>query len=159
MPFDMDVPVQPAYGTVTTGNIGMSDISSNALVNTAGMGLVEDVEAQARASASRMENIETDRIPCPRLCGASFGSGGGAIVIFHNGEVKKMWDWYQKTDTIRLSSVPGGQVDTASPSDQEMLLSKGPSDPTKKRAVVSSTGPRSLKELTDMMTTAKEVSY
>lgn len=68
--------------------------------------------------------------------------------------------------SIRLSGVPGGQTDhaTASPSDPDSLISvsgvplgfaKSSSDSVKH---VVPSGPRSLKELVDMIATAKEVS-
>jgi hypothetical protein len=160
MPFDMDVPVQPAYGTVNTGNvgglhIGMSDIAPNPMINVS----VDDTrDFKGRDATAMMENIETDRIPCPRLCGATFGIGNGALVIFHNGEVKKMWNWFQKMDMIRLSSVPGGPVDAATASDPKMLNSKT-AEADEKTQILPSFGPRSLKELTDMMTTAKEAQW
>ncbi|KAL3908755.1 MAG: hypothetical protein SGILL_008364, partial [Bacillariaceae sp.] len=161
MPFDMDVPVQPAYGTVNTGNVGglqiggMSDVAPNPMLNTS----VDDSrDHSGRHATAMMENIETDRIPCPRLCGASFGVGNGAMVVFHNGEVKKMWNWYQKTDMIRLSNVPGGQIDTASASDPKMLVSET-SQQDDQAQTPQSLGPRSLKELTDMMATAKEAQW
>ncbi|KAL3918200.1 MAG: hypothetical protein SGILL_004350 [Bacillariaceae sp.] len=163
MPFDMDVPVQPAYGTVNTrtGSVGglqmgISEISSSAMVSAS----VDDAgEAKVRDTTSMMENIETDRIPCPRLCGATFGVGNGRLVVFNNGEVKKMWDWYQKSDMIRLSNVPGGQVDTSSTSDPKMLMSKSSTDGDEKARVSPSFGPHSLKELTDMVATAKEAQW
>jgi hypothetical protein len=176
MPFDMDVPV--AYGSVTAGNmsniqIGITDIASGTVVSSAGMAVVEEgdpVSGDVRASTSIMENIETERVPCPRLCGATFGSGNGGLVIFHNGEVKKMWDWYQRNDTIRLSGIPGGKADSSS-SDPDALrmvhnttgtrtsnpLSPQVEGPEEYSEVFASSGPRSLKDLLNMITTAKEV--
>jgi hypothetical protein len=152
MPFDMDVPVQPAYGTVNTANMGLQ------------MGLSEMISsgmASGTGSADtkiKIRDVDADRIPCPRLCGASFGTGSGVLVTFHNGEVKKMWDWYQKTDMVRLSSIPGGGVEATARSDPEMIMSKSSTETDKKIHVPTSSGPRSLKELSDMMTKAKEVS-
>ena len=53
---------------------------------------VDDLEGEqdvdtARAAAEFMEKIETRNIPCPRLCGATFGPGVGGLVAFNNGEV------------------------------------------------------------------------
>ena len=36
------------------------------------------------------------RIPCPRLCGASFSPGGTSLVVFSNGGVCKIWEWFNK---------------------------------------------------------------
>jgi hypothetical protein len=161
MQFDMDAPVQAAYDTVNTGNVaglqvGIPGITSNVILGTS----AEDSESLVRDATSMMENIETARIPCPRLCGASFGYGNGSrIVMFHNGEVKKMWNWYQKTDMIRLSNFAGGQVDPASTSNPRGLMSKVSTETNEKSETsLQSLGPRSLKELNDMVATAKEVS-
>ena len=101
-----------------------------------------------------------ERVPCPRLCGAVFGSGNGRLTIFRNGEVKKMWNWYQRTDTIRLTSIPSGQVDVTSSSDAQTLITdtKVATDPAKRYQLGSSTGPRTMKELVDMVSSAQEVS-
>lgn len=166
MPFDMDVPV--AYGSVTAGNmatiqLGITDITSGSLVSK-----VEEVDpvSVGRDSTSIMENIETERVPCPRLCGATFGSGNGGLVIFHNGEVRKMWSWYQRTDNIRFSGVPGGKGDIASdPDNLRMVHNTRTSHPlssevdgsTKQNEPAASSLPRTLKELINMITTSKEV--
>ena len=35
-------------------------------------------------------------MPSPHLCGASFGIGGaGGLIVFGNGNVKKMWGWFR----------------------------------------------------------------
>jgi hypothetical protein len=159
--FDMDVPVQPAYETVNTGNIGGIQVGIPGLTSNAILGQVgDDGDSSVRDATSMMENIETARIPCPNLCGAFFGGGNGSrLVVFHNGEVKKMWNWYQKTDMIRLSNIPGGQADAASASNAKMVMSKTSSEPSDKLESPNATlGPRSLKELKDMMALAKEVS-
>mmetsp|Transcript_11330 Transcript_11330/g.16301 ORF Transcript_11330/g.16301 Transcript_11330/m.16301 type:complete len:1197 (+) Transcript_11330:1-3591(+) len=36
------------------------------------------------------------RIPCPRLCGACFSPGGTSLVVFSNGGVCKIWEWFNK---------------------------------------------------------------
>ena len=172
MPFDMDVPV--AYGSVTGVNmkniqLGITDITSGTVVSTTGMGMVEEgdpVSVDVRDSTSLMENIETQRVPCPRLCGATFGSGNGGLVVFHNGEVKKMWNWYQRTDTIRISGIPGGKGDTIHSDPESLRMVHDTSSTTAAHVETSGkptqqaarSGPRTLKELMSMMTTAKEVS-
>ena len=175
MPFDMDVPV--AYGSVTSGNltnlqIGITDIASGNVVSSTGIGAVEEndpVSVDVRDSTFIMENIETERVPCPRLCGASFGFGNGGLVVFHNGEVKKMWGWYKRTDTIRLSNLPGGKGETTTdPESLRMVhntsgtranhpLSTQVEGSAKPKKADENSGPRTLKELVHMMTTAKEV--
>ncbi len=160
MPFDMDVPVPVAYNTVASGNLnsiqlGMTEMTPlSAIINSTDDGVERKLN-----SASIIENIDTGRVPCPRLCGAVFGPGNGRLVVFRNGEVKKMWNWYQRTDTIRLSSIPGGQVDVASSSDPQALVTdpKVQADSGFEDQVASSSGPRTLKELVDMVAAAKEV--
>lgn len=173
MPFDLEVPV--AYGSVTAGNItglqiGVNDITSGKVGATTGMGVVEEgdnVAGGVRETNAMMENIETDRVPCPRLCGASFGSGNGGLAIFHNGEVKKMWYWYQRADTVRVSGAPGVKGDAVFSDAESIELVLGSSGKTsqppspqagKQKMAISSSGPRTLKELMSMTTSAKEVS-
>jgi hypothetical protein len=161
MPFDMDVPVPVAYNSVTAGNLngiqlGITEMTPLSAIRNS----TEDGIESKLNSTSIIENIDTERVPCPRLCGAVFGSGNGCLTIFRNGEVKKMWNWYQRTDTIRLSSIPGGQVDVASSSNPQTLITdtKISIDSGKRYQMASSSGPRTLKELVDMVSAAKEVS-
>jgi len=50
-----------------------------------------------------IDPIKAGRIPCPRLCGASFAMGDtSGVLVFHNGGVSKMWNWFQKNER-RLS--------------------------------------------------------
>ena len=173
MPFDVEVPV--AYGSVTAGNItglqiGVNDIASGKVGTTTGMGVAEEgdnVAGDVRETNAMMENIETERVPCPRLCGATFGSGNGGLAIFHNGEVKKMWYWYQRADTVRLSGAPGVKGDAVFSDAESIELVIGTSGRTshppsqkvgKQKLAISSSGPRTLKELMSMTTSAKEVS-
>ena len=82
MPFDMDV---PAYSLANAGiaglpNVGLGDLISPSAVSA--IGSAEDIEQadnDARDAAALMEHIETDRIPCPRLCGATFSPGVGGF--------------------------------------------------------------------------------
>lgn len=52
--------------------------------------------------------IDKNKVPCPRLCGASFSPGIDGIVCFNNGEVRKMWSWHEQ------SRVPMGKDTPAS---------------------------------------------
>lgn len=171
MLFDMDVPV--AYGSVTAGNtsnlqIGITDISTGAVVSTNSMGGVveegETVTADPLQKTSIMESIETERVPCPRLCGAVFGKGNGGLIIFHNGEVKKMWNWYQRTDSMRN---PAGKGDSNSMEPESLrrvhnATGSGSTHPLSTQEEpsqsASKNGPRNLKELVSMVAAAKEVS-
>ena len=184
MPFDMDVPV--AYGSVATSGsgiknnmqLGITDMASGAMVSSTGMGgAIEEIKStptDTMDTTTIMENIETERVPCPRLCGATFGMGAGGLVVFHNGEVKKMWNWYQRTDTLRLTGALGsGKIDNPSISETDTFrsvqatppgsrtsnpLSPSVEEATKPAQLDNNSGPRTLKDLVNMMATAKEVS-
>lgn len=160
VPFDMDVPVSVAYNSVTAGDLngiqlGMTEINPlSAIINSTEEG-IENI----LSTTSIMKHKDTERVPCPRLCGAVFGSGSGRLTIFRNGEVKKMWNWYQRTDSIRLSSIPGGQVDVASDPQTLITNTKISIDSGKRYQSTSSSGPRTLKELLDMVSAAKEAQW
>lgn len=155
IPFDVEVPV--AYGSVSSNHqVAMTDINSGTVTSAGGMGVVEEdepVTSGVRKATSILENIESERVPCPPLCGATFGFGNGGLVMFHNGEIKKMWHWFQRTDTIRLASAPSRKADSSAP--DEVLSPRIDASITDKPTITS--GPRTLKELVNMMKTAKEV--
>ena len=86
MPFDMDVPV--AYGAVAGSTpratsastpLGVSDLASPNAVSSAAVDESAQVSADVLETVAMMANIETSRIPCPRLCGATFGPGVGGL--------------------------------------------------------------------------------
>ena len=67
--------------------------------------LIEEND-EAIHNASKPDIIDPVRarnVPCPRLCGATFGIGGGTIV-FNNGDVKKMWQWYNNSRSLSANS-------------------------------------------------------
>lgn len=161
LPFDIEVPV--AYGSVANIQVA-TDITSGKVVSSTGMGVVEEEEPVSDVidSTPLQENIESERVPCPRLCGATFGFGNGGLVRFHNGEVKKMWNWYQRTDTIRLSGLPSGKPDNLNSDPPESLRmvhdTSGQVEILRPKEKTSS-GPRTLKELVNMMASAKEAQW
>ncbi len=78
MPFEMEVPV--AYSMVNTNRSNEDATVSNA---TSAMSSLEEAEiekANSKDAKALMDRIETARIPCPRLCGASFSPGVGGLV-------------------------------------------------------------------------------
>jgi hypothetical protein len=175
MPFDMDVPV--SYGSVTTGGvatlqIGMTDLSTGAIVSGNGMeGIVEEGgpdSSEPTKKSSAMQPIETERVPCPRLCGAVFGRGNGGLVTFHNGEVKKMWSWYQRTENVRVPQLPTDLMTAREESMRQALNadSTGSTHPlgTEDEASKNDPGntkqsPRTLKELLSMLAAAKDAQW
>lgn len=177
MPFDVEVPV--SYGTVkaenvTSSQIGITDLSSpGAIATTSGLGgVVEDsipISVDPTQATSLVEKIETERVPCPRLCGAVFGKGNGGLVTFHNGEVRKMWSWFQRMDPLRESQFAAGKADLVTADQRNLRIVHNastsgaagpivsPEEAIGNIEVVAKTGPRTLKELVHMMAAAKEV--
>ena len=103
LPFDMDVPV--AY------SIPSSDVQHTLRRNAGGSGAVgesvavtttaKSQDSTDAASPTVRVNVDTRRIPCPRLCGASFGPGG--LAVFANGQVQRMWSWYTSSASSSLN--------------------------------------------------------
>lgn len=108
----------------------------------------EQATKDARDAVLLMQRIETDRIPCPRLCGATFGPGVGGLALFNNGGLRKMWKWWEKTDPVRSAA------STAPGIIGELLRADEPESSRVKRDC-----PRTLKDLIDMTSAAKEAQW
>jgi hypothetical protein len=81
MPLDIDVDVLPvAYSNPAAGVTGIS----NELGPGSALSAINSAEEMGlevtRSAVELMESIETDQIPCPRICGAMFSSGVGGFV-------------------------------------------------------------------------------
>ena len=72
MPFAMDVPIAHSSMPIVP-NDRIPPIDSYVAANTI------KSDREVRDAVALMDSIETDRIPCPRLCGAVFSSGVGGI--------------------------------------------------------------------------------
>lgn len=169
MLFEMDVPAV-AYGTaermpgVQVG--GPIDLTSPKAVATAAM--VEETNNAAAhvrdvaTMAERMDNIETERIPCPRICSAVFGPGVGGLAIFKNGDVKKMWTWYDRASSSRLSgissSISAPETAFSDPGSSKGLGSAGNHESELKTSNPRDY-PRSMKDLMDMTEAASEAQW
>lgn len=58
-----------------------------------------DAGVSGDAQNAPIDMSKAARVPCPPLCGAAFSAGGvGGLVTFHNGQVKRMWTWYQSNE-------------------------------------------------------------
>lgn len=143
MPFDMDAPVAyPVTGVAVASN------SAGLTVEITDTDDHERAEDVARAAAAVMSRIEKDRIPCPRLCGASFSPGTGSLSLFSNGDVMKLWKWWEKDSRSRKDEYP-----------QPTLTTKTSDELPPFQAAVVRNSPRTLQELVDMVAAAKEAQW
>ena len=96
-----------------------ADLDDNSELSNQNIGNIQALKKRGVDSSQELDMVHADEgderstsnnkidaekainVPCPRLCGATFGMGGG-MVSFHNGEVKKMWNWFR-------TSVPKSQ--------------------------------------------------
>jgi hypothetical protein len=105
--FDMDVPI--AYGEAAPGpGANADEITSppNVLIGNEDDGVEVELDSERNNLAGR---IDKESVPCPRLCGGSFSPGIGGIVCFHNGEVRKMWSWFEQSDPKRRIQSPAAK--------------------------------------------------
>lgn len=159
--FDMDVPV--AYGAPVPGQVvngmNVTEVASPPVV------LLSNEEHAIEVGLQRKDitdTIDKDKVPCPRLCGGSFSPGIGGIVCFNNGEVRKMWSWYEQSDPRRRGHASTGKGraplqqgfrsdstvgdDNAEQGDSSVFNSKPQDIPSSRRQEC----PRTLKDLQDM---------
>lgn len=170
MQFDMDVSL--AYGSVTTKTqsgvrlVGVTDapatltLVSNPSITSDGV----SVQVGLSHSAPVVQQVNADKVPVPRLCGAVFGSGGGGLICFHNGEVRKMWTWYQKSNAKRRMPGIGGSTIFSPANDPYNQFASRTSikkalDETERKNAVTRENPRTLQDLMDMTITAKEAQW
>ena len=92
--FDLDVAGDVAPNTATPTE-GVAKSPANA-ADAVAKG--DSKESQGAASGSKTSTVDAFRamtMPCPRLCGATFGRGDGGMIIFSNGDVRRQWTWFQ----------------------------------------------------------------
>ncbi len=154
-PFDMDNAM--TFGsTVALGAVGDASQAGLSTIVDEGIPATNEI----RAASDWMELIDKSRIPCPRLCGATFGCGVGGIAIFNNGDVKKMWSWYEQSHAQQKTSLAFESFEVQLP-----VSGFGPSktitpyhfnagDDSRPKEF-----PRSFQDLTDMIGTAKEAQW
>lgn len=112
----------------------------------------EEKEAADRFEAVElMKKIDTDRIPCPRLCGVTFGPGIGGLAVFHNGDIRKVWSWWENKNPSKRSMFPG-MVGHSSINAYSVSIDKRTAKP-------ASAFPRSLKDLHEMTMAAREAQW
>jgi hypothetical protein len=82
-------------------------------------------------------------------------------LAFHNGAVKKMWHWWDRSDPSRLPPMPESIGEQQLNDSSELLYSAdnvgGNSSKSQKRWTASC--PRTLKDLNDMVKAAKEAQW
>ena len=121
MPFDMDVGFAPVI--IEQAGLGPSAVVSDEAESTG----VELSIQQSRVT----KHVATDRVPCPRLCGATFSPGIGGLVSFDNGEIRTMWAWYKNNESRRKSSGLRSSSDTVKENSNYPRLKKDLDDMTK----------------------------
>jgi hypothetical protein len=157
IPFDV-------ASTVSYSMIGVSGVLAGSVEHLSGPPLAvtsvdlngDQNDDDARDATILMGNIETDRIPCPRLCGATFGPGFGGLVVFNNGAVRKMWRWWEKTNPTRVSAVPGLICEPSVTGTGQKL---GEKEALTVVSVPPRECPRTLQDLMDMSSSAKEAQW
>ena len=101
-----------------------------------------------------MNRIRPEKVPCPRLCGASFGING--LVCFRNGQVQKMWAWFQSTDPKRRNN---NNNPSNIRSGNSNLQQENHHQQQQPGVVAARTYPRTKKDLNDMNKAAKEAQW
>ena len=75
------------------GNMGRERVNS----------IVEGAnDADRNKHVFAVDRTKAERVPCPRLSGASFGIGG--LIAFHNGGVSDLWSWFQKDSQAKKAT-------------------------------------------------------
>jgi len=114
---------QAVAGAAAHSVMGDADVNFVSSKNTTNNNTTNIIASSSTNNIIDMSRAE--RVPCPRLCGASFGmgiggtSGSGGLIVFHNGQVRKMWSWFQNDAAHRMSSE--GTVRYGSTSPAELL--------------------------------------
>jgi hypothetical protein len=85
-----------------------------------------------------------------------------AFPAFHNGDVKRMWRWWERSDPVRLAAVPGliGEPSLNDPKKQESTVYLSVANESSSLPTRSSANcPRTLKDLLAMTGAAKEAQW
>jgi len=147
MQFDLDDPaiIKAGVGPINAIN----SVSGSILPGTRS---VETITDKIQKTAAIMNKINIREIPCPRLCGASFSPGIGGLICFQNGEVKKMWSWYQQSGKRRSSIMGMSFLQTKESKPYEAANKVDTEDS-------SQNVPRTLKDLIDMTEASKKAQW
>lgn len=78
--------------------------------------------------------------------------------VFHNGDVGKMWQWWQKTDPSRLDNVPG-IIGEPNINETSKLNVRSSNEEVASKDSIVQIFPRTLKDLTDMIAAAKVAQW
>lgn len=165
---DLESP-QPSFVPSRIGASAAPSVLSDfiSLSNSApGIPSIENSQATSGhvdAAVALMNSIQTDRVPCPRMCGATFGPGGAGLAIFRNGRVRKAWQWWESSNPSRLATVPGSIGEPAPSTLFRSGTSAAPLDNGRSESIELSTQttdfPRSLKDLSELTTAARAAQW
>jgi len=151
--FDMDVPV--AYGAPIPGQgVNGMDVAAPASPPVVLLSKGDEAIEIGLQRRSMTEQIDKDKVPCPRLCGGSFSPGIGGIVCFNNGEVRRMWSWYEQSDPSRKVHAPAAKGRPTSSQQNNATVQEDSSVFSSTKEEISPSlrqeCPRTLKDLEDM---------
>jgi len=96
--FELDVAGDTAVAAAGVSGEGVVPTAKSPAGTADAIAKGNDVEPQGVVTASRTSTVDPFRamnVPCPRLCGATFGRGGDGIIVFSNGDVRRQWNWFQ----------------------------------------------------------------
>ena len=139
--------VRRSTGSRWTVNTGVADRSAKSSI---------DQPSSNAARPASIDPFKAMNVPCPRLCGARFGRGGGGMIVFHNGDVKTLWSWFQTDQT------PGADVKQQQRQNESVEVDfhgrVAPVAPSARRTSLSAKmqqSPRTMLDLMRMNTAAK----
>jgi len=107
---------------------------------------VEAADFNSEETSAVLQDLKRESIPCPRLCGASFAPGGGGLVCLRNGDILKVWSWWEQSHKINLES-------TGFRHNAKETKATSMTDTTASRF------PRTLQQLDDMASAAKGAQW
>ena len=100
-PFENNIVVDPQHPSETTSNNTKNVVASRA-PSSENFNSAQNVAENERSMTSENYIQKAMRVPCPPLCGASFGNDGN-LIVFHNGNIRSMWTWFQSSNTTNTT--------------------------------------------------------
>ncbi len=94
--YEKDEDLDDGGGGISQQQLNIQVHKNRGVDSSQDLDMLHKDEAGERELSNKVDPLKAMRVPCPRLCGAAFGVGGG-LISFHNGEVKKMWHWFSSS--------------------------------------------------------------